>query len=57
MPEHRDKTKVFYTYVTSVLNYGCEVWGFHSGQKVEKVHSDYCKSVLCVVLKKESLIW
>ena len=28
---------LFDTYVGSVLNYGCEIWGFHNVKVVEKV--------------------
>ena len=27
---------VFDTYIGSVLDYGCEIWGFHNGIYVEK---------------------
>uniref|UniRef100_K1QT84 Reverse transcriptase zinc-binding domain-containing protein n=1 Tax=Magallana gigas TaxID=29159 RepID=K1QT84_MAGGI len=39
---------VFDTYVKSVLSYGAEIWGFHKGQDVEKVHINFCKKVLGV---------
>ena len=42
------KLRVFDTYVTSVLNYGSEIWGFHPGKDIEKVHVDFCKRVLHV---------
>ena len=32
---------LFDTYVGSVLNYGCEIWGFHNGKDVEKVQLQY----------------
>ena len=32
---------VFDTYVSSVLNYGCEVWGFHKASNVEKTHTNF----------------
>lgn len=35
---------VFDTYVKSVLSYGAEIWGFHKGQDVEKVHINFCKN-------------
>ena len=28
------KLHVFDTYVSSVLNYGCEVWGFHPAHNI-----------------------
>ena len=39
---------VFDTYVNSVLSYGAEVWGFHTGQDVEKIHIQFCKKILGV---------
>ena len=35
------KLHVFDTYVSSVLNYGCEVWGFHLAHDIEKVHMNF----------------
>ena len=42
------KLQVFDTYVSSVLNYGCEVWGFNMAKDVEKIHTDFCKRILKV---------
>ena len=39
---------LFDTYVGSIANYGCEVWGAHSAPDIEKVHMDFCKSILGV---------
>ena len=36
---------LFDTYVGSVLNYGCEIWGFHNGKDLEKVQLQYLKSL------------
>ena len=33
-------------YVSSMLNYGCEVWGYHKADDVEKVHICYIKRIL-----------
>ena len=33
-------------YVSSMLNYGCEVWGYHKADDVEKVHICYIKHIL-----------
>ena len=30
---------LFDTYVGSVLNYGCEIWGFRNGKDVEKLEN------------------
>ena len=39
---------LFDTYVTSIGNYSCEVWGFHSAPDIERVHTDFCKNMLGV---------
>lgn len=39
---------LFDTYVSSILNYGCEVWGNHSACDIEKIHLEFIKNVLCV---------
>lgn len=39
---------LFDTYVSSILNYGCEVWGNHSARDIEKIHLEFIKNVLCV---------
>ena len=39
---------VFDTYINSILSYGSEVWGFHSGHDFEKVHIQFCKRLLGV---------
>lgn len=39
---------VFDTYVKSVLCYGAEIWGFHKGPDVERVHINFCKRILGV---------
>lgn len=42
------KLSIFDTYVSSVLNYGSEIWGFHSGDEIERVHTNFCKRILKV---------
>ena len=42
------KLSVFDTYVSSVLNYGSEIWGFHNAKDIETVHTKYCKQILKV---------
>jgi exonuclease III len=39
---------LFDCYIGSVLNYGAEIWGFHKGTNIERVHLDYCKTLLGV---------
>ena len=45
---HVTLLSLFDTYVSSVCNYACEVWGFHTAPDIEKVHLDYCKNILGV---------
>ena len=39
---------LFDTYVSSILYYSCEVWGFNQGTEVEKLHLEFCKMLLGV---------
>ena len=39
---------LFDTYVTSIVNYGCEIWGFHKGSDIETLHLYYLKRILKV---------
>lgn len=39
---------IFDTYIASILNYGCEIWGMHAANDIEKVHLEYIKFVLSV---------
>ena len=39
---------MFDTYVASILNYSCEIWGNHKGTEVEKVHLNFLKNILGV---------
>ena len=39
---------LFDTYVKSIVNYGCEVWGFHKGVDIETLHLSFLKRVLKV---------
>ena len=39
---------LFDTYVLSVLNYGCEIWGYIKAENVERVHRKFCKRLLGV---------
>jgi hypothetical protein len=40
--------QLFDTYVGSVMNYGCEVWGFNKATDVERVHLSFLKRILGV---------
>ena len=39
---------LFEAFVCSILNYGCEIWGFSKADDVEKVQRKFCKWVLGV---------
>ncbi len=39
---------LFDKMVLPILTYGCEVWGFHPSDAIERVHRDYMRSVLKV---------
>ena len=44
------------SYVSSILNYGCEVWGSHKAHDVEKVHLDFCKNILGVTRRTNNVM-
>ena len=37
---------LFDKYIGAILNYSCEVWGFHNARDVEQVYLSFCKRVL-----------
>ena len=39
---------LFDTYIGSILNYGCEVWGFNKANSHEIIHIQFCKRILGV---------
>jgi hypothetical protein len=39
---------LFDKYISPILNYGCEIWGFHPGLNVERIHLSFCKQLLKV---------
>ena len=39
---------LFDTYVTSIVNYGCEIWGYHKSPDIETLHLYYLKRILIV---------
>ena len=43
-----DKLKLFDAMVASILYYGSEVWGFHKGPAIEKIHIKFLKRLLNV---------
>ena len=42
------ETKLHVFDISSVLNYGCEVWDFHLPHDIEKVHMNFCKRIVSV---------
>ncbi|XP_071123308.1 uncharacterized protein [Mytilus edulis] len=45
---HETMLSLFDTYVSSILNYSCEVWGHHKAENIEKVHLSFLKRILKV---------
>ena len=43
-----DKIKLFDAMIMPILNYGSQVWGFHKGPDVERVHIKFLKQILGV---------
>ena len=43
-----EKIKLFDLMICPVLNYGSEVWGFHKGPNIEKIHLKFLKQLLHV---------
>ena len=37
---------LFDKYIGAILNYSCEVWGFHSARDIEQVQLCFCKRIL-----------
>jgi hypothetical protein len=40
--------QVFDAFVGSTLNYACEIWGFSKLREIERIHLQFCKSLLSV---------
>ena len=34
---------LFDSYIASILNYSCEVWGFIKAENIERIHRKYMK--------------
>ena len=45
-PDANFMYSLFDKLVAPILHYGCEVWGFHKAEAVERVHLRFCKTVL-----------
>ena len=42
----KHKLELFDKLVVPILNYGSEVWGFHNGNAIERIHMQFCKRLL-----------
>ncbi|MEW8561886.1 MAG: hypothetical protein AB2541_07265, partial [Candidatus Thiodiazotropha sp.] len=47
--------QLFDTFVKSILNYSCEVWGFSSADRCERVHRKYLKRLLGVKMSTNNI--
>ena len=45
-----EKCKIFDAFISSVLNYSTEIWGYHEAKDVEIVHTKFCRKLLYVRL-------
>ena len=45
---HETLMSLFDTYISYILSYGCETWGSHKGEDIEKVHINLLKRTLKV---------
>ena len=43
-----EKIKLFESMINPIMNYGCEVWGFHKGKNIKRLHLKFLKQVLKV---------
>lgn len=46
---------LFDSFVLSILNYGCEVWGFSMGENIERIHRKFCKYLINVKMSTNNL--
>ena len=46
---------LFDTFVLSILNYACEIWGFSNAQNIERVHRKFYKWFLNVKMSTNNL--
>ena len=40
--------QLFDAFVSSIITYGCEIWGFTKSSQLEKLHLKFCKAILGV---------
>ena len=48
-------SNLFDSFVLSILNYGCEVWGFYNAVNIERVHRKFCKWLINVKMSTNNL--
>lgn len=46
---------LFDTFVASILNYSCEIWGFSRAENIERVHRKFCKWLINVKMSTNNL--
>ena len=46
---------LFDSFVLSISNYGCEVWGFSTAENIERVHRKFCKYLINVKMSTNNL--
>lgn len=51
---HYTMFNLFDAYVLSVLNYGCEIWGFLKAEDISHIHRKFCKQMLHVKMSTNS---
>ena len=47
--------QLFDAFVTSTLNYACEIWGYTKSKEIERVHLRFCKTLLNVKLSTSNV--
>ena len=40
--------QLFDAFVSSIITYGCEIWGFTKSTQLERIHLKFCKATLGV---------
>ena len=46
---------LFDSFLLSILNYSCEVWGFYTAQNIERVHRKFCNWLINVKMSTSNL--
>ena len=44
----RTLCQLFDSFVSSILNYSCEIWGYTKSKELERIHLKFCKRLLRV---------